>query len=229
MDPREKPKIDLIASLQSLEDKLLNCEELSVVGALSCFEEKSALQLWEDFKTKLESGELDEEKFNKIKEKIFKETAGRGHGSVSDQNMFSFCMEDVPRLFTLQICQPEYLAHLQQSLRRATADRGFYIPTSIQESSLCNEAIDILNQTFQLYNEMSANGIPPEDARFVLPLLTKTNILTTGNAREFTHFYDMSTREHMPSTIKEIAGEMINKLRKILQDYSKIGKQIERY
>src|SRR3989344_5616031 len=131
MNTFEKPKIDLIASLRGLEDKLLNSEEISLIGALSCFEEKSALEMWLDYKNRLESGELSKDEFNKIKEKIFKETSGRGHGSVSDQNSYTFCIENVPRLFTLQICQPEYLAHLQQSLRRATADRGFYIPKSI--------------------------------------------------------------------------------------------------
>ena len=48
---------------------------------------------------------------------------------------------------------------------------------------------DVINRGAALYKEMLSAGIPPEDARFVLPNATETKILVTMNARELHHFF----------------------------------------
>ncbi len=103
---------------------------LSVAGAFGCFEEKSSAQIIEELR-------MMPEKKRRIKEsRVLKNSFGCGHGSVGDQNYFIFSIEDLPRVATLQLCLPEYLSHLQQSLRRAKASRGFYLPEIIKQSSL---------------------------------------------------------------------------------------------
>src|SRR4030042_1298587 len=105
-----------------------NPQLLSVGGALGCFEEKSSAQLIDDLM------ELPEEQRLKREKGVLKNSFGRGHGSVGDQNCFIFSIENLPRAATLQLCQPHYLAHLQQSLRRAKASRGFHLPETIKNS-----------------------------------------------------------------------------------------------
>ncbi len=209
----EKPIVNLEATLMNREHKRLGSEEISVYGALGCFEEKTPLDLFLEDEEKLASGEVTVEGLEKKKDRIFNETSGRGHGSVLDQSRFTFVIEDLPRIVTLQLCLPQYLDHLQQSLRRAKADRGFYLPQSIKNSRLFDKTVSILNKTFSLYKEMCDAKIPGEDARFILPLYTKTNIQTTGDARELMHLHYMSRQDHIPSIIKETIEEMINKLK----------------
>ena len=99
---------------------------LSVAGALGCFEEKSSAQICEELQ------QLSPDKRIKKEKAVLKNSFGRGHGAVGDQNYFIFSIENLPRLATLQLCLPEYLAHLQQSLRRAKASRGFYLSEEIK-------------------------------------------------------------------------------------------------
>jgi len=205
----EKPKTDLVAMLKGHKLKNLGPEEIAIYGALGCFEEKSPLQLYQEDKKK-----LSKKKFEKKKEKILQETSGRGHGSVLDQNRFTFVIENIPRLATLQLCLPQYLEHLQQSLRRAKADRGFYLPKAIENSKHFEETVRLLNKSFSLYEDMNKEGIPGEDARYILPLYTRTNIQTTGNARELMHLHYMSRKDNMPTIVKETVEEMIEKLTK---------------
>ena len=178
---------------------------LSVAGALGCFEEKSAAEIYKDIQAVVLSQGMA-----KIKP-VLKNSFGRGHGSVGDQNHFIFSIEDLPRAATLQLCSPEYLAHLQQSLRRASASRGFYLPEAIKKSGLSDETRRILSKSFLFYTSSTQEGdLPKEDARFPLPLYKKTNIQTAGNARELSHLWTMSQDKEVPSVVKAVVDEMLN-------------------
>ena len=203
----EEPKVKLIAYTRG-SDKYhgLGPDELSAFGALGCFEEKISIDLYKG---------ISKEKIEKKKEAILRESAGRGHGSVLDQNYFIYSIENLTRATTLQLCLPEYLAHLQQSLRRAKADRGFYIPEEIRNSNLFSDTKEILYDSFKLYEEMLANEIPGEDARFILPLYTKTNIQTGGDARELMHLQSMNSQDEVPSAVRKVVNEMTNEARKV--------------
>src|SRR4030065_521856 len=50
----------------------------------------------------------------------------------------------------------------------------------------------------ELYEEMLAAGIPPEDARFVLPNATETKIMISMNARELHHFFALRLCRRAP-------------------------------
>ena len=181
-----------------------NPQTLSVAGALGCFEEKSSAQLMEELLA------LPEEQRLKRERAVLKNSFGRGHGSTGDQNYFIFSIEDLPRAATFQLCLPEYLAHLQQSLRRAKATRGFYLPEKINNSTLAGKTKELLSYSFELYEKMVQAGIPEEDARFLLPLYTKTNIQTGGNARELCHLWLMSQQKGVPPIVTAVVDEMMS-------------------
>ncbi|MDO8558906.1 MAG: FAD-dependent thymidylate synthase [bacterium] len=182
-----------------------NPQLLSTAGALGCFEEKSSDGLIGDLSA------LPAEERAKKERAVLKNSFGRGHGSVGDQNCFVFSIENLPRAATLQLCQPQYLAHLQQSLRRAKASRGFHLPEIIVNSAYGKKAEEILSASFRLYEKMSKAGIPDEDARYILPLYTRTNIQTLGNARELCHLWKMthSPKVEAPSIVMAVVDEMI--------------------
>ncbi len=180
-----------------------NPQLLSTAGALGCFEEKSSAQLAE----KLSS--LSEGQRDKKEKGVLKNSFGSGHGSVGDQNCFVFSLENVPRAVTLHICQPQYLAHLQQSLRRAKASRGFHLPKDVSDSSCGAQAKKVLQESFELYEKMSEEGVPGEDARYILPLYARTHIQTLGNSRELCHLWHMTRSQETPSVVKKVVEAMI--------------------
>jgi len=199
----KKPTVKLIAVTKGVDDKKLGPEEISAVGALGCFDEKSSWNIWKELKN------ITPEKRRRKIQGVLRESAGRGHGSVLDQNDFIYSIEDLTRAATLFLCGPEYLAHEQQSLRRATADRGFYIPDNFEGKSF-KETVDTLYGSFVFYNEAVEKGVPKEDARNPLPLYTKTNIQTKGNARELMHLRKMTKHEGVPSSVGWTIEEMLD-------------------
>jgi len=211
-----KPEVRLLAATQGVAHESISNDTLPVYSARACFTEETALALLVEDRKRLTLPEDDDkmltpERLEKGIDGTLRETSGRGHGAVLDHSSFTFQIEDIPRVVTLQLCQPQYLMHLQQSLRRATASRGFYLPESISASPFLDRVVSTLDDAFALYDEMSAAGIPGEDARFVLPLYTKTNIVTTGDARELMNLHHMSRQEHMPTIVKDTVEDMIAK------------------
>ncbi len=205
------PRVELWAKLTSIDVRA--GQEIAAAGARSCFDKRSAKKIFdEDYSL------LNKETLTKKLDAIFKKTSGRGHGSVLDQSFFTFVIEDLPRYATLFLCSFQYLSHLQQSLRRVNVKNGFVLSYEWQEekssfSDKKNGIENLLNEAFALYEEMNESKIPPEDARYVLPLATKTNILTSGNARELMHL-DWLSEQETPSIVRKIVKEMVEKAKK---------------
>ena len=139
-----------------------------------------------------------------------KVTSGKGHGAALDPTFFAFGINNVSRASTLFLCGPQYEGHLQQSLRRATADRGFHIPDEMN-----SEGIDLMHEQFDFYGKMCEADVPTEDARNILPLYTKTTILSFGGARELNHLHSMSKRPGVPSEVKDTMAKMYAEASKV--------------
>jgi len=176
---------------------------IATAGALGCFEESASHEILEELLA------LSPEARDKKCKGVLKNSFGMGHGSVGDQCCFIFSIEDLPRAATLQLCLPEFAAHLQQSLRRAKPERGFHKPVAIENSPLNADFDDILREAFSFYEVMVQRGIPGEDARYLLPLFTRTNIQTAVNARELCHLWVMSNKNSVPSVVRAVVGEMM--------------------
>jgi len=182
------------------EFQFMGPEDSAVYGAYGCFEENPSFALFE-------FDRLNEKP--KSYKKIFDETAGRGHGSVTDQSCFVWSMQNVTRATTLFLCGPEYMSHLQQSLRRAKADKGFHIPEILKDEKY-KHAIEVQIEAFNLYDRMLEGEVPGEDARYILPLNTYTNIQTLTDARELMHLSYMSKTDaaRIPNETKSTVSKM---------------------
>ena len=78
--------------------------------------------------------------------------------------------------------------------------------------------------SMDLYNELLANGIAKECARFVLPLATPTRIYMTGSVRSWVHYIDLRSahgtqKEHM---------DLVENIRKIfIEQFSIVSEALE--
>ncbi len=182
-----------------------NPQLIAAAGALGCFEEDASYEILEKLLA------LSPEERDKKSKTVLKNSFGMGHGSIGDQCCFIFSIKDRPRAATLQLCLPEFMAHLQQSLRRAKPERGFYLPEIIKNAPFFVGAAEtILTESFRFYEEATKAGIPAEDARYLLPLYTRTNIQTAVNARELCHLWTMSNKNSVPSVVTAVAKEMMS-------------------
>ena len=66
----------------------------------------------------------------------------------------------------------------------------------------------------EMYNKMLEQGIPEEDARFVLPTV-KTNLMVSFNARSLHHFFNLRCCERAQWEIRSIADQMLKQVKEV--------------
>jgi len=69
---------------------------------------------------------------------------------------------------------------------------------------------DTIQNAVESYQELLDLGMPPEDARFVLPIGTKVNIVMTLNARMLMHVADMRAAADAQWEIRQMTEEILD-------------------
>jgi thymidylate synthase (FAD) len=114
-----------------------------------------------------------------------------GHGSTIEHIVFTFAISGVSRTLSHQLVRHRAgLAFDQQSQRYVDYKAPSYmVPGSVEdaEAPLRERFIAQLDDSLGVYEEMLAAGIPGEDARFVMPNATRTNLVMTTNLRALIH------------------------------------------
>lgn len=67
----------------------------------------------------------------------------------------------------------------------------------------------LVDSAYSEYLAERSEGIPPEDARYVLPNATKTEVATTFNLRQWRHFFRVRCDKHAQWEIREIAKVLL--------------------
>lgn len=116
-----------------------------------------------------------------------------GHMSVLEHVSFTFAISGVSRALSHQLVRHRMASYSQQSQRYVKAGELEYVcPPSLSEETSLERAffLDSLKAAEHAYRTMLDAGVPAEDARFVLPQATATNIVMTMNCRELLHFIE---------------------------------------
>ncbi|MCG3223839.1 MAG: FAD-dependent thymidylate synthase, partial [Candidatus Heimdallarchaeota archaeon] len=101
-----------------------------------------------------------------------------GHLSILEHNVFVFYVSGISRVTSHQLVRKRIASFSQQSQRYVSAENFEYItPDEINKSTFGEKYKEIVNQTHELYQEMVNNGIPKEDARYILPSATSTQLI----------------------------------------------------
>ncbi|GAM09550.1 thymidylate synthase ThyX [Geobacter sp. OR-1] len=136
-----------------------------------------------------------------------------GHQSVLEHVSFTFGIEGISRACSHQLVRHRVASYSQQS-QRYVAFKGDdfprVIPASIAESRLRSDIYDRAMQVAsEAYRALVDDGVPAEDARFVLPNAVETKIMVTMNARELLHFFELRCCERAQWEIRAMATEML--------------------
>lgn len=109
-----------------------------------------------------------------------------GHLSVLEHINFTFAVSGISRACSHQLVRHRIASFSQQSQRYVPAEKDdFVVPNTIRDNeTAANIFAQFIDDVQKVYAELVELGIPREDARFVLPNATKTNIVMTMNFRE---------------------------------------------
>jgi thymidylate synthase (FAD) len=157
-------------------------EVLAAAAARLCYRDTSAADIMRD----LRSEEIDH---------LLDITISSGHHSVIEHISFTFAIDGVSRVLTHQLVRHRVgIAFSQQSQRYASlAGAEWVTPRSIGSDPARLAAFDaLMQQSFRLYVRFRGEGVPLEDARFLLPQGVSTRIVMTANLRQLIHMYSIN-------------------------------------
>jgi thymidylate synthase (FAD) len=133
------------------------------------------------------SGQVASDKQQSLVRKVIES----GHGSTIEHIVFTFAISGVTRTLSHQLVRHRAgLAFDQQSQRYVNYKRPAYmVPGTIEDASpeLRDRFREEMDESLAFYGELLEAGVPGEDARFVMPNATRTNLVMTANLRALIH------------------------------------------
>jgi thymidylate synthase (FAD) len=141
-----------------------------------------------------------------------------GHHSTLEHNIFVFGVTGLSRAATHQLVRHRHLQFDQQSQRYLAFKNGdfpFVKPKRIASLPALSEAFDrLMDEIGRTYGEMLAAGVPGEDARFILPNATASQLVVSGNARAWYEFLTLRTCNMAQWEIREMSFQVLRILKR---------------
>lgn len=140
--------------------------------------------------------------------KIFKGCMKSGHLSVAEHSDITFKVT-CSRACSHQLVRHRTNKYTQRSQRYCKED-GFeyYTPDSIVANKCVHVYTEAMNLIQGYYDILIENGVPAEDARYVLPNACETVLYVTMDFRNFFHFLNERLCTRAQKEIRDIAKEM---------------------
>lgn len=154
-----------------------------------------------------------------------------GHTSVAENAVFTFAVTGVSRVLLAQLSRHRHISLAVQSQRYVGMEGFAYaVPGSVRDSDA--EVCDItsgeagkvtvpemydrwMEMADRVYITLVESGVPPEDARYVLPSACTTNLTLTLNAREALHIMGLRLCTRAQDEFRELAERMLELVRPV--------------
>lgn len=144
------------------------------------------------------------------------------HMSIFEHAYLTFKVEGISRACLAQLTRHRHMSFCVESQRYCKYDEEFFegdwyvMPEKFGDWKVSNPLTEKEYRAFDSFMKDRAReylfavdrGIKPEDARYLLPEATKTNLTMTLNVRELFHFLDMRWDKHAQWEIRDLAKAM---------------------
>lgn len=137
-----------------------------------------------------------------------------GHLSVFEHASVTFRVEGVSRACLAQMTRHRLASYCVESQRYnrydLTDEYWYVIPEGAADKLTWFRKC--MRDAASAYQQALNMGIKPEDARYLLPEATKTNLICTMNCRELFHFLDLRTDTAAQWEIRDLAWRLFAKV-----------------
>lgn len=172
--------------------------------------------------------EISENKISKEdKLKLIKKVMDSGHHSIAEHINFTIGIDGISRSCSHQLVRHRLCTYSQQSQRyinmKDKKGFDFVIPEKLKtKTEMAHRYIDMMHTIKDFYDELIHEGLLPEDARYILPNATCTNITMSTNLRNLMHVMGLRlcsrAQWEIRAVYKSIANQLIEKY-SFLKDY----------
>lgn len=154
----------------------------------TCYDSRTPQEIWEDVR----SGRVTHEQMGKF----IRERLDVGHTAPQEHVWFKFLVANVSRALSHQLVRHHVGISFQQQSQRYVKFRGgdfaYILPPSWEaKDGLEVRFRELMRAAGELYQQALQAGIPGEDARFVIPQASGTNLVVTVNLQELLHIADV--------------------------------------
>ena len=128
-----------------------------------------------------------------------------GHHSVFEHIYFTFKIEGISRACSHQLVRHRHCSFTQRSQRYCSED-GFEV---IRPDSLPIGFLDYVMDVDLYYRSLQGEGVPNEDARYILPNACTTSLYLSCNLRELIHIANERLCTRAQWEIRELVKQMV--------------------
>lgn len=187
----------------------------------------------------MEPIEADQEDIDYVKQtghgaktrKLIRDLMNSGHWGPFEHPSATIALEDVTRVSMAQITRHRHFTFDIMSLRYVqpeaeTIEDRFDVPEEIKgEEAVTREGVSELEDgvindfdqayydSMDTYEELLDKGVPKEEARKVLPMGTKVNIVMSGNARAWMHLLNIRGKADVQGEARRIADGIMSEMK----------------
>lgn len=193
MNNNNFPKVDIL----TIPDNIL---KTVYTACRTCYSSEFPVNIW--------GNASEEEKMLKLVKKVVES----GHHSTLEHCFIVFSISGVSRACTHQIVRHRHMSFSQKSQRYVTEKGEFeyIIPPTLKNSPLLEEYKEFMKTTSDFYAKMISEGIPAEDARFVLPNAASSSMVASLNIRELIHLANLRLCTNAQLEIRTVVNKMCN-------------------
>ena len=160
---------------------------------------------------------FEKAKGNEKNQELVKKVLYSGHKSIIEHVVFTIALKDVSAFVEQFFIECRLASFTVKSRRYVDFSRlGYYIPSDLEGDNL-NQYCQYMDNLFSAYKTMLDNGIPKEDARFLLPYSFNSNFYCTINARELLHIiYDIKYgRGQGIPELQDLANQIVEQVEEV--------------
>jgi thymidylate synthase (FAD) len=149
---------------------------------------------------------------------LIKKVIRKKHHSVLEHAMATFRIKGGSRVFTHELVRHRLMSPSQESQRYVEYGKvrkfDAVLPPTIEQTEFKDRYLEVTAQLADFYEEMVKAGVPKEDARYILPNATTSEIVISANFREFRHIFQVRCHPRAHWEIRRICMMMLAVMKK---------------
>ena len=130
-----------------------------------------------------------------------------GHLSVFEHIYFTFKIEGISRACSHQLVRHRHCSFTQRSQRYCTEEDFKYVTPPTISDSMMRSDMDMIDDWYRYYQD---EGVPNEDARYILPNACTTELYLSCNLRELIHIANERLCTKAQWEIRELVKQMVS-------------------
>ncbi len=155
----------------------------------------------------------DEGKDSEEDRQLIRKLRKWGHWSPFEFASATFYVEGISRSCLAQLTRHRLASFMVRSMRYVEQNQEeTVIPGSVERADLSQEFEEEIAANYDLYQKALEAGVPKEDARFLLPIGSKTSLYLKTNFREYRHIIELRGSEEAQWEIRELALGFLDRL-----------------